>query len=258
MSEYARFFQILDTLPPNNDYARQRPHVLITKENTKLIKKINMDGVLVLIIILLIPITAFVGFLIYVCVRKDPAHERRMAFEKKKKEQKRIEKEEYPIKVAQLTERLGKCTIDINLGNWDEYKIQKHFFVFEGSQTIIINQREYKFIDILGYSLVDDATSESVMTSTGESKTSTGSMIGRAVVGGVLTGGLGAVAGAATAKRNTSDVGTSTTTTTHKYTVYLNVDSLENPTEKLFVGNNSDKAYKIANILNVIIERNKK
>lgn len=183
----------------------------------------------------------------------------------RQKEARRVETEkqeknckEYKDCLANYISRFGVCTVDINLGNWNEYKVQNHFLVYEGSQTIVLNQREYKFIDILGYSLVDDATSETVMTSTGESKTSTGSMIGRAVVGGVLTGGLGAVAGAATAKRKTSDLGTSSTTTTHKYTVFVTVDSLANPTEKLYIENSSDKAHKIASVLNVIIERNKK
>lgn len=129
--------------------------------------------------------------------------------------------------------------------------------VYEQSGTIIIKLKEYKFSDILGYSLVDDATSETITTSTGTAKTSTGSMLGRAVVGGVLTGGLGAVAGAATAKKNISDNATSQTTTTHRYTLYINVNSLQEPTIVLEIGNNASKAQKLAGVINVIVERNK-
>ena len=121
----------------------------------------------------------------------------------------------------------------------------------------IINSKKYEFSDILGYSLVDDATSETITTSVGTAKTSTGSMIGRAVVGGVLTGGLGAVAGAATAKKNISDNATSQTTTTHKYTLYINVNSIQEPTIALKIGNSVSKAQKLAGVINVIIERNK-
>lgn len=82
-------------------------------------------------------------------------------------------------------------------------------------------------------------------------------MVGRAVVGGVLTGGLGAVAGAATAKKNVSDNATSQTTTTHKYTLYINVNNLQEPTISLNIGNDASTAQKLAGAMNVIIERNK-
>lgn len=77
-------------------------------------------------------------------------------------------------------------------------------------------------------------------------------------MGGVLTGGIGAVAGAATANKNINTDATSQTYTQHQYTIYVNVNSLDNPTVKLLVGDNSEKAYKLAGIFNVIIERNKR
>lgn len=146
--------------------------------------------------------------------------------------------------------------MDIDLGNYEEYDINNHVMLFETSQIIRIKAREYKFSDILGYSLVDDAISETITTSTGTAKASTGSMLGRAVVGGVLTGGLGAVAGAVTAKKNISENATSQTTTTHKYTLYINVNSLQEPTISLNLGDNVSMAQKLAGAVTVIIERN--
>ncbi len=130
--------------------------------------------------------------------------------------------------------------------------------ISEEKQCIRLYETDYKFEAILGYSLVDDATSETITTSLGKAKTSTGSMVGRAVVGGMLTGGLGAVAGAATAKKKITADATSHTTTMHKYTIYVNVDSIDNPTVTISVGEDSPKAHKIANLFNVIIERTKK
>ena len=130
--------------------------------------------------------------------------------------------------------------------------------ISEEMRVVRLFDADYKFDDILGCSLVDDATSETITTSIGKAKTSTGNMVGRAIVGGVLTGGLGAVAGAATAKKNISTDATSLTTTTHKYTIYVNVDSLENPTVIIRVGEDAHKAHKIANLFNVIIERTNK
>ena len=153
-----------------------------------------------------------------------------------------------------LLNRFGTCTVDVKLGRTDMY-IESRLFIFEDSQMIVLYGDEYKFSDILGFSLVDDATSETITTSTGDAKTSTGSMIGRAVVGGVLTGGLGAVAGAATAKKNIVTNATSQTTTTHKYTMYVNVNSLSNPTVTIRIGDDSQKAHKLANLFNVIMAR---
>ncbi len=133
-----------------------------------------------------------------------------------------------------LLDKFGTCTVDIKLGRTNMY-IESRLFVFEESQMVGLFGKEYGFSDILGCSLVDDATSETIATSTGDAKTSTGSMIGRAVVGGVLTGGLGAVAGVATAKKNIETNTTSQTRTTHKYTMYVNVNSLSNPTISKFV-----------------------
>lgn len=183
--------------------------------------------------------------------------EREAQIAQNRKKQRQIEQEEYDKALADFSSRFGECSINENLGNWNEHRIATRVLIFEKSSIIIINSKEYKFSDILGCSLVDDATSETITTSTGTAKTSTGSMLGRAVVGGVLTGGLGAVAGAATAKKNISDNATSQTTTTHKYTLYINVNSLQEPTIALKIGDNASKAQKLAGAINVIIERNK-
>lgn len=181
--------------------------------------------------------------------------------QEKENEERRLkeaaQKEEYEKTLADLSAKFGECTMNENLGKYFDMQIASRVLIYEQSSVIIINSKEYKFSDILGYSLVDDATSETITTSTGTAKTSTGNMLGRAVVGGVLTGGLGAVAGAATAKKNISDNATSKTTTTHRYTLYINVNSLQEPTIALCIGNDASKAQKLAGIMNVIIERNK-
>lgn len=166
-------------------------------------------------------------------------------------------KEIFDAKLAELAAKYGECTINENLSLLCEFSISTRFLVFEQSNIIIIKGKEYGFLDIIGCSLVDDATNETITTSTGTAKTSTGSMLGRAVVGGVLIGGLGAVAGAATAKKNIYGDSISQTTTTHKYTLYINVNNLQEPTISLKIGDNTSKAQKLAGVLNVIVERGK-
>lgn len=189
--------------------------------------------------------------------KKEQEDEERDRIRWRNREQWREKQEdEYNTQRTKLIDRLGECVLDIDLGDYEEYDINTHVMLFEFSRIIRIKAQEYKFSDILGYSLVDDATSETITTSTGTAKTSTGSMLGRAVVGGMLTGGLGAVAAAATAKKNISDNATSQTTTMHNYTLYINVNSLQEPTISLNLGNDVSIAQKLAGAVNVIIERN--
>ncbi len=214
-----------------------------------------MNGIIQIVLILVV-------FAVIFLVRrhdkkKEQEDEERDRIRRRNREQWREKQEaEYNTQRTKLIDRLGECVLDIDLGDYEEYDINTHVMLFESSQIIRIKAQEYKFSDILGYSLVDDATSETITTSTGTAKTSTGSMLGRAVVGGVLTGGLGAVAGAATAKKNISDNATSQTTTMHNYTLYINVNSLQEPTISLNLGNDVSIAQKLAGAVNVIIERN--
>lgn len=209
------------------------------------------------IIYLILLILAIILGVRHLSKEGDKIMEQQKAREERQKQRRLAACDEYEKQLVELTSRLGECAINENLDDWREYSISSRVLIFEQSSIIIIKSKEFKFSDILGYSLVDDATSETSTTSTGTAKTSTGSMIGRAVVGGVLTGGLGAVAGAATAKKNTSDNATSQTITKHKYTLYINVNSLQEPTISLQIGDNVAKAQKLAGIINVIIERNK-
>lgn len=124
-------------------------------------------------------------------------------------------------------------------------------------QCVVIFDQEYQFKDILNYSLVDDAKNITTTSTSGDAKTSTGNMLGRAVVGGVLTGGVGAAVGAVSAKKNIETTSTSRTNIVHNYTLYININSLENPTIKIPIGNDTEMAQKLANTINVIIERNK-
>ena len=69
--------------------------------------------------------------------------------------------------------------------------------------------------EILSIEVVEDGHTVSQSTTTGktEEKTSNASMLGRAVVGGILLGGAGAVIGGATAKKTGNTAETTNTTT---------------------------------------------
>ena len=80
-------------------------------------------------------------------------------------------------------------------------------------------------------------------------------MAGRAVVGGILTGGAGAVIGGATAKKTTVSK-QSSDKVYHDYTILINVDSLSDPIIKIPMGSDGKTVNEIVAMMNVIIHRN--
>lgn len=82
--------------------------------------------------------------------------------------------------------------------------------VFQSSKTIELGSKKFNFKDIIGYSMEESAAQEM--------KTSTSSAIKRGAVGGVLFGGVGALAGAVTANKNV-------TKTNQFYTIYVRVNT---------------------------------
>lgn len=183
--------------------------------------------------------------------------------EKKKKEeeyrlalaeQKAIEKEK---KYNELTAMISSPDKVI------EYDYDHYIMVNEGTSQIMLNEHIYNFKDIINYTMSDNATviqkhSGGEISST--SSTDTGSMLGRAVVGGVLAGGVGAAIGGSTAKRETTSSVAPTTTTSstiHDYLIAVTVNSLSNPIERLRLGEDGRNTNEICALLSVIISRNK-
>ena len=220
---------------------------------------------------ILITTLALIGFVIYdfseITARKqaeEHAEKARIALEEanRRKEELRLIENEYNSHLDTFISAYGTCTTDILLGD-DLRMIEDHLFIFENAQTLVLRGEPIPFVKILNYALNDDSKQitqnhtgyESVTT------TSTGSMLGRAVVGGALLGGVGALAGATTAKKETTTtptISSSTSFTVHEYILYINIDDLRNPTREINLGSDTNKALNVANIFNVIIQRNKR
>lgn len=177
--------------------------------------------------------------------------------QKKEKEKRMAAREEYERTLINLGARLGECTMNVNLDESSDYKIITRVLVYEEAGILIVYGNEYRFSEILDYSLVKETRSETSTTSYGTEEADNDNLIGRAFVGGLLGGKIGALAGAATARRNISDTATSETVTINKYTLYININSLQDPTISLYIGEDGSKAHRLAGVLNVIIERNK-
>ena len=140
--------------------------------------------------------------------------------------------------------------IKIDNDNW--LLINKH------AKKITINHNLYNFEDILGYKLTDDAQSIqhiSSTSSTAETRTDTGNMLGRAAIGGIIGGTAGAIIGGATAKRNTTTVTPGASVTSeikHNYRIDVTIDNLSHPLETILIGDNTEIANQVAFILEII------
>jgi hypothetical protein len=224
-----------------------------------------------LTVLIIITSIALGGFVIYDLAENAnekrearKSEEARIASEARRKaEEKRLQVESaYNDKFEGLVSSYGPCTTDILLGN-SKTDFDSHLYIFEASSMLVLKGEQIPFSKVLGFALNDESETivrnEAQYTST--TKTATGNMLGRAVVGGVLLGGVGALAGATTAKKETVTTpinATSTSTTMHRYILYVNLDDLSDPTREIRLGSDTKKAQNIANIFNIIVQRNQK
>jgi hypothetical protein len=166
------------------------------------------------------------------------------------KKQKKIEDQERnKNKLEEL-----KSTFNAPITKVINYDIQKYVFISEEKSLIMLNEHIYHFKDILDFTLSDNSVVVFTPT-TSKTTTNTGSMLGRAIVGGVLTGGVGAVIGGATASQ-TTQTSKGTSHTKHDYTLVITVNNLSNPVENIHIGWRENYAREISSILSIIVSRN--
>ena len=212
-------------------------------------------------------IAVSVTLVVFIIIDIVQAHDEKEALrleEQKKREELRAKaikqaEEEYTAAISELENKYGKITTSFLLG-FNDKKTSHYIYFFEDKEVISLSDEIIHFKDILEFTLNDDT--KTIMTNStyiSETKTNTGSLLGRAAVGGILLGGVGAIAGASSAKQTTTTtpMGVTTTTQLHKYTIYLNINDLANPIREIPIGSDTKKAQTIANIFNVILNRNK-
>lgn len=176
--------------------------------------------------------------------------------EQKENEERKLIIEAYHAEIEALETTYGKpvAVIPVTHRLEDKYSISNHLYIYEQSKTVLVYGQPIPFDKILTYSLSDNQQVISTTSGTGETSTSTGSMVGRALVGGVLLGGVGALAGATTAKKDTEINTTTEHTTYHDYKIYLNLNDLANPQIVIRFGGDAESANKAACIFNIIIQ----
>ena len=159
--------------------------------------------------------------------------------EQKREEDRQETLRQTEIKVQQMTKKYGVGFVSLG----------SNVFANENTQKLYVNSKEIDFKDILDFSVQDNAvTIHSEATST--AKTNTGSMLGRAVVGGALFGNAGAIIGGATAKK-TIEHSASQSSIVHDYKVIITVNSISSPNVTIKVGKDENSLNKIVSTLGI-------
>lgn len=144
-------------------------------------------------------------------------------------------KERTKKSIDALVKQYGNYSLKI-----DESCIDFMTILFPASQIVIIHGTKFKFSEIIDFSLNE--------MSSYKTTTSTSSMLGRGLVGGVMFGGIGALAGANSASSKTIKENT-------QYNFNIILDDFNNPNFRCTYYQ-EDKATTLYAILKLIIDKN--
>lgn len=202
---------------------------------------------IVIIIILIVAVIIIASH-----IKPSPIDEETKERRRKIAERFQKESEERELKAKQLelemSSKYGPCTKSIKWWFDNETDIIR---IYEETRTIFLMGEEYKFDDILGVDYIDKV-SHSVTTAT--TKTDSKNLASRALVGGLIAGGLGAAVGAVTAKQQTVY---NNNNEAHDYCILVNTKNLSKPLVELRIANNISQVNEIIATLNAVIAYNR-
>ena len=167
-------------------------------------------------------------------------------------EQERQREERFKEEIDKLSNEYGTIIRQFDFGTKD---INACILVFAEAEKVWAFGRIYNFNQFIGCNIKDNLQIEKSSV-TYKTKTSTSSMLGRAIVGGVLTGGIGALVGGATAKKKTVAVPSGNDKTIHDFTVVINTNDLSCPIFYVKCGTDELLANELHGIINAIISKN--
>jgi len=209
-------------------------------------------------LIIVVVFSAIGLFLAFIFIlHKDAIDKQEIALQEAQETRRKQLAEQYAQTRNELAQNYGDITIEIPLlATGEGYNTSDYLYFFEERKIILIDNTPILFDSVLSYTLTDNQHTISTTTGSAETSTSTGSIAGRALLGGVLLGGAGALAGAATAKKNTEINTTISHSTSHNYIIYLTIEDISNPQLILKFGSDDIAANKAASLFSIIIKRN--
>ena len=160
------------------------------------------------------------------------------------------------IDLVNKTTQNRKCVESFNptkkIGNYIEFDDnKKQWLIPDGFARTKVNPKVYNYKDIIEFELLED----------GESITKGG--LGRAVAGGVLLGGVGAIVGGVTGNRKTNSIVNSlkikiTLNDINNPNVYISLIKIKTPTNSSIYKKSYKFAQDILSVLSIIVEDNDK
>lgn len=206
---------------------------------------------------ILVCVAFFFVIIGYIGISKDKEKAKE---QEEKRKQKEIEKQAeidkktpiYNSEKEKLVEKYGNPDKTIIL---EELDLSKEIMAFGSAKRIWLLGRDLPMSDIISCTFSDNKQIIKGNISY-ETKTNTGNMAKRAIVGGALLGGTGAVIGGATAKKGTT-VKQEDDKIVHDYTVIININNLSEPVIRIPLGQDGSTVNEIVGLMNVIINRNK-
>ena len=158
--------------------------------------------------------------------------------------------------LAEMEGQWGECTKDIFIDYSNPFSLTDRVWAFETAKKIVIGGNTYNFEDIIGFTLLNNSKTLYTAYTTGKSKKNLGSIATRGIVGKLIAGDAGAAIGAMTAEEDYEYETEYDSEVENDYRIYVNVNSISDPTITLNIGSNEEDAYEVSNLLNVIIARN--
>ncbi|MFA7116603.1 MAG: hypothetical protein WC140_05155 [Bacteroidales bacterium] len=163
-----------------------------------------------------------------------------------------IDKYGYPIIGQSIKINIhdfDKTGYPIHYNELNKYDLNKEIISFRKTKRIWICGNDFPMKDILSSTCIDNKEIiKGGITLT--TKTNKGNMAKRAIVGGVLLGGVGSIIGGATASKKTV-VNQESDITNHHYTVIINTNSSSQPIIQINLGNDAFTAKQIGWIMNM-------
>ncbi len=204
------------------------------------------------IFVVIFVLIGVIGFMANKQERKAAAE--RALWKKQEEERQRVKlerkKEIYDSSKRKLIDKYGDPDKTIAL---EEFDLTREIIAFGRADRIWLLGRDLPMGDLLSCTVSDNQEIKKGEVSY-ETKTNTGNMAKRAVVGAVIYGGTGAVIGGATANKETV-VKQGNDKIIHNYTVIVNIDSLSEPIVRIHLGEDGQTMNEIVGLLNVIISR---
>ena len=171
--------------------------------------------------------------------------------ERREKIQRKVDNEHEGF-IRELKDKYGSITRTIPFERYDDDFV-KHYddiLVFEQAKKIIFGMTEYGFDDILSCSMYDENQKDAPIAQV--TRTKTGSMLGRAAIGGLTLGVAGAVVGAITATKETQS-SAANADYVPSYVVKIGVKSIENPIITLHLYRDKELAETLYAVMQTII-----